>query len=60
MPIFLYVYLANTDETYQRALDAGTLSIEHPAEMPYGNRRATVQDPWDNTWQIATRGGTSC
>jgi PhnB protein len=58
-PSFLYVYVENTDETYQRALDAGALTIEHPADMPYGDRRATVQDPWDNTWQIATRGGTS-
>jgi len=27
--------------------------IEHPADMPYGDRRATVRDPWGNTWQIA-------
>jgi uncharacterized glyoxalase superfamily protein PhnB len=23
--------------------------------MPYGDRRAMVEDAWGNTWQIATR-----
>ena len=56
-PSFLYVYVENTDETYQRALDAGALVIEEPADMPYGDRRATEQDPWGNIWQIATHRG---
>jgi PhnB protein len=55
-PTFLYVYVENTDETYQRALEAGALTIEKPADMPYGDRRAAVQDPWGNIWQIATHG----
>jgi len=54
---FLYVYVENTDKTYGRALEAGALTIEKPVDMPYGDRRATVQDPWDNIWQIATHGG---
>jgi PhnB protein len=53
-PGFLYVYVENTDETYQRAIDAGALMIEEPVDMPYGDRRAMVQDPWGNLWQIAT------
>jgi uncharacterized glyoxalase superfamily protein PhnB len=56
-PAFLYVYVENTDETYQRALEAGALTIEKPADTPYGDRRATVQDPWGNIWQIATHDG---
>jgi uncharacterized glyoxalase superfamily protein PhnB len=52
-PAFLYVYVSDVDETYRLALTAGALEIEAPAEMPYGDRRATVQDPWDNIWQIA-------
>jgi PhnB protein len=56
-PTFLYVYVENTDETYQCALEADALTIEKPVDMPYGDRRATVQDPWGNIWQIATRGG---
>jgi len=52
---FLYVYIADTDAAYRRAMSAGGHSIETPADMPYGDRRAMVEDPWGNTWQIATR-----
>ena len=54
MPAFLYVYVENADETYRRAIAAGAESIETPADMPYGDRRATVRDSWANVWQIAT------
>src|SRR5262249_19780544 len=37
-PAFLYVYVADTDATYRRALQAGAKSLEEPAEMPYGDR----------------------
>ncbi len=57
-PVFLYVYVQDADETYRRALKAGARSVEGPADMPYGDRRATVEDAWGNVWQIATyRGG---
>jgi PhnB protein len=54
MPAFLYVYVADADETYRLAVSAGAQSVEKPTDMPYGDRRATVLDPWGNTWQIAT------
>jgi uncharacterized glyoxalase superfamily protein PhnB len=57
MPAFLYVYVENVDEIYRRAIAAGALSIEGPADMPYGDRRATVRDSWANVWQIATYRG---
>ncbi len=57
MPAFLYVYVENADETYQRAIAAGAESIERPGDMPYGDRRATVRDSWGNVWQIATYRG---
>jgi uncharacterized glyoxalase superfamily protein PhnB len=54
MPAFLYVYVDNTDATYKRAIAADATSLEEPADMPYGDRRAMVRDAWGNTWQIAT------
>ena len=54
MPAFLYVYVEDTDGTYRRALQAGARSLEKPLDVPYGDRRAMVQDEWGNTWQIAT------
>lgn len=54
MPSFLYLYVPDVDATYERALQAGAVSLESPDEMPYGDRRAMVRDPSDNVWQIAT------
>lgn len=54
MPAFLYVYVADADAVYQRAMKAGARSLEAPADVPYGDRRAMVEDKWGNTWQIAT------
>jgi PhnB protein len=53
-PAFLYVYVDDADETYGRALAAGTTSLEEPFDTPYGDRRAMVHDRWGNTRQIAT------
>jgi PhnB protein len=53
MTAFLYVYVADVDAAYARALAAGARSLEEPARMPYGDRRCMVADRWGNTWQIA-------
>lgn len=54
MPAFLYLYVDDIDATYQRALEAGAVSLEEPKDLPYGDRRAMVKDPCGNDWQIAT------
>jgi len=51
---FLYVYVADVDAVFRRAVDAGARSVEEPSSLPYGDRRAMVEDPWGNSWQIAT------
>jgi uncharacterized glyoxalase superfamily protein PhnB len=53
-PAFLYVYLEDADQAYQRALQAGATSLEEPVDTPYGDRRGMVEDRWGNVWQIAT------
>jgi uncharacterized cupin superfamily protein len=55
-PAFLYVYVDDADAVYHRALESGAASLEAPQDMPYGDRRAMVEDPWGNVWQIATYG----
>jgi uncharacterized glyoxalase superfamily protein PhnB len=52
---FLYVYVPDADETYDRAVAAGAEIIEAPLNQAYGDRRATFSDKWGNTWQAATR-----
>jgi uncharacterized glyoxalase superfamily protein PhnB len=54
-PAFLYVYAADADVTYQRALNRGAVSLEAVWDTPYGDRRGMVKDPWGNVWQMATR-----
>jgi uncharacterized glyoxalase superfamily protein PhnB len=51
---FFYIYVEDADATYRRAIALGAESIEQPSDMPYGDRRATVHDRWQNIWQIAT------
>ena len=51
---FLYVYVADADETYQRAVNSGAISLEEPTNTLYGDRRGMIKDAWGNIWQIAT------
>jgi uncharacterized glyoxalase superfamily protein PhnB len=51
---FLYVYVEDADAACSRAAAAGAEIVEEPADTHYGDRRATVRDPFGNTWQIAT------
>jgi PhnB protein len=55
MPAFLYVYVADCDDVYARAVAAGATTVEEPVDTPYGDRRAMVEDRWLNVWQIATQ-----
>jgi PhnB protein len=52
-PAFLYMYVDDADETFQRAVDAGAEVLEEPLDTPYGDRRAMVRDPFGNILQIA-------
>jgi PhnB protein len=52
-PAFLYIYVDNADQSYERAVAAGAATIEAPVDTPYGDRRAMVRDPFGNLLQIA-------
>ncbi len=54
-PAMLYVYVDDVDATYQRALEAGGVSIREPTDEFYGDRAGGVRDPCGNQWWIATR-----
>ncbi|CAN5453258.1 VOC family protein [soil metagenome] len=47
----MFIYVANTDETYQKALDNGATSIMPISNQSYG-RTCGVKDAWGNTWWI--------
>ena len=54
-PAFLYVYVDHADAVFERAISAGARSIEDPVDTFYGDRRAMVEDPFGNVFQIAHR-----
>lgn len=53
MPGALHVYVADVDETYEKAMAEDATSLFTPADMPYGERSAGVRDPSGNHWYIA-------
>jgi len=55
MPALLYLYVADADAAYARALAAGATSMMEPADQFFGDRNAGVKDPCGNLWWLATR-----
>lgn len=59
LPAALHVFVPDCDAAYRRALDAGATTlmgaIGEPADRPYGERSAYVEDAFGNYWYIATR-----
>lgn len=56
-PVWLHVYVADVDATFQKALSHGATSIQEPSEKGDGDRRAGVKDAAGNSWWIATHVG---
>jgi PhnB protein len=54
MPAALYLFVADCDSTYKRAVQAGSTSQMEPADMFWGDRMGQVKDPFGNVWSIAT------
>jgi PhnB protein len=54
MPTMFYLYVADCDTVYRRALQAGATSIAEPVDHPYGDRSGGVKDAFGNQWYIAT------
>jgi PhnB protein len=54
MPTMFYLYVPDCDATYERALQAGAVSIAEPVDQPYGDRSGAVKDAFGNQWYIAT------
>lgn len=52
-PGHFYLYVADVEAVYERALTAGARSLWAPTDQPYGERVAAIEDPWDSQWFIA-------
>jgi uncharacterized glyoxalase superfamily protein PhnB len=49
----MFIYVADTDDTYKKALAAGATSIMEPADQEYG-KSAGITDPFGNDWWITS------
>ncbi len=48
-----FIYVADTDATYAKAINAAAIAISPIEDMPYG-RSGGVVDPFGNTWWITS------
>jgi uncharacterized glyoxalase superfamily protein PhnB len=53
-PSTFYLYVADVDAAFQRAVTAGGKTIMEPMDMFYGDRSGGVKDPSGNSWFVAT------
>jgi PhnB protein len=52
--VSLFVYVEAVDEVFRRAVEAGAVGVEPPTDRFYGDRVATIHDPFGHRWNIAT------
>ena len=51
----LWLYVADVDGSFKRAVGAGARSAHEPSDMFWGDRMAQVEDPFGQKWTLATR-----
>jgi PhnB protein len=54
MPTSIYLYVADCDAIYRRALSVGGTSVFDIMTLPSGERYGGVKDRWGNIWWVAT------
>ncbi|HEX8985673.1 MAG TPA: VOC family protein [Bryobacteraceae bacterium] len=54
MPAALMLYVTDCDAVYRKAIEAGAVSLNEPADQFYGDRSAGITDPSGNRWWIGT------
>lgn len=53
-PISLHLYVENVDKMVQQAVNAGAEIERKPEDMFYGDRIASIKDPFGHQWYIST------
>ena len=57
-PVSLHLYVADVDAVVARVADAGATVLRQPKDEFFGDRVATIVDPFGHRWQLATRNET--
>lgn len=53
-PVMMVLYVNDVDEVANRAVAAGAKLVQPVADMYYGDRAGTIEDPFGHFWHIAT------
>ena len=53
--VTLHLYVKDCDATLERAVAAGAKVRQPPKDQFYGDRNATIEDPFGHIWHLATR-----
>ena len=48
------IYVADVDETFAAALEAGAIQDRPVEDQFYGSRAGWLRDPWGHRWNVAT------
>jgi PhnB protein len=57
VPSHVHIYVPDVDATYQRALNAGAVSVMIPVQKDDQDKRGGVKDAGGTTWWLATQVG---
>jgi PhnB protein len=52
-PVGFYVYVESVDAAWKRAVDAGAKTMMPLADMFWGDRTGTLEDPFGHVWSLA-------
>lgn len=53
-PVMLHIYVEDVDAVFAAAIAAGAESLREPEDQFYGDRSASLLDPWGHRWGLAT------
>ena len=53
-PVFIHLYVEDSDALFQQAVDAGGEVIRPLEDQFYGDRSGTIKDPFGIQWSIST------
>jgi PhnB protein len=53
-PAGMFIYVEDTNKTYETALKEGATSLMEPQKQSYASLTAGIRDEFGNTWWLAT------
>lgn len=51
-PVMICVYVEDVDAVFDRAIEAGAVSLQPVETKFYGDRNGTFEDPWGHQWSV--------